>query len=40
MQAACLHFEGAYRIPAAGHWLQQEQPLTVMDYLERFWQRS
>ena len=40
MQAACLHFEGAYRIPAAGHWLQQEQPLAVMDYLERFWQRS
>jgi pimeloyl-ACP methyl ester carboxylesterase len=40
MQATCLRFEGAYRIPAAGHWLQQEQPLAVMDYLERFWQRS
>ncbi|MFE5475772.1 alpha/beta fold hydrolase [Nocardia sp. NPDC056541] len=32
----CAQFTGTYSVPDAGHWVQQEQPLAVIEQLSRF----
>jgi pimeloyl-ACP methyl ester carboxylesterase len=36
---ACSRFEGSRLIPAAGHWVHQEQPQAVVDLLLEFLRR-
>jgi pimeloyl-ACP methyl ester carboxylesterase len=36
---ACSRFEGSHLIPAAGHWVQQEQPQAVVELLLEFLSR-
>ena len=35
---ACAQWQGAHRVPGAGHWVQQEQPQAVNDLLLAFLQ--
>ncbi|MBP7777079.1 MAG: alpha/beta hydrolase [Acidobacteria bacterium] len=35
-QTACTKFTGAQLVDGAGHWVQQEQPARVTDFLLAF----
>ncbi|MDE2363158.1 MAG: alpha/beta fold hydrolase [Hyphomicrobiales bacterium] len=36
MEKACARFRGAFLVPGAGHWVQQEAPEQVVAHLRRF----
>ncbi|MFE1591493.1 alpha/beta fold hydrolase [Nocardia sp. NPDC058705] len=35
-EAVCAQFVGTVLVPEAGHWVQQEQPLPVIEQISRF----
>ncbi|MEU4811363.1 alpha/beta hydrolase [Nocardia fluminea] len=39
-EVVCTHFTGSLLITAAGHWVQQEQPLAVIEQISRFFDET